>query len=314
MDTLDAKGDTRGDIMGTRQDSPGTLKTWLLAMRPKTLTAAVVPVVVGTSLAFAVHGTVQLGLSLLALLSALLIQIGTNFINDSFDFKKGADTAERIGPKRVTQSGLLSANQVLLGGVFCFLVAIGLAIPLVYSGGWPILAIGVFSLIAGYAYTGGPYPLAYKGLGDLFVLVFFGWVAISGVYYLNTGVFELNALIAGSQIGLLATVLIAINNLRDNMTDRKANKKTLAVRWGVKFAKIEIALLCLLPFLGAFFWFEQGLRWAAFLPLLVFPLALGLVEKVRSTEPSAVYNRFLAQGALLHLGFGAFLSLGFILK
>jgi 1,4-dihydroxy-2-naphthoate octaprenyltransferase len=131
---------------------------------------------------------------------------------------------------------------------------------------------------------------------------------------LNTGVFELSALIAGSQIGLLATVLIAINNLRDHATDRKADKKTLAVRWGVKFVKLEIMVLCLLPFVGAFFWFQQGLKWAAFLPLLVFPLALALVEKVRSTEPSGVYNRFLAQGALLHLGFGAFLSLGFILK
>jgi 1,4-dihydroxy-2-naphthoate octaprenyltransferase len=298
----------------TSQDPPGILSAWFLAIRPKTLTAAVVPVVVGTALAFGVHGSVQLGLSFLALISALLIQIGTNFINDSLDFKKGADTAERIGPERATQSGRLRANQVLGGGLLCFFLAAALALPLVYSGGWPIFAIGVFSLVAGYAYTGGPFPLAYRGFGDLFVLVFFGWVAISGVYYLNTGVFELNALIAGSQIGLLATVLIAINNLRDNMTDRKANKRTLAVRWGVKFAKIEITMLCLAPFLGAFFWFQQGLRWAAFLPLLVFPLALALVEKVRATEPSAIYNRFLAQGALLHLGFGAFLSLGFILK
>jgi 1,4-dihydroxy-2-naphthoate octaprenyltransferase len=295
---------------------------WFFAIRPKTLTAGAIPILVGTALAFGVHGTIQLGLSVLALFSSLLIQIGTNFINDSLDFKKGADTAERLGPKRATQSGHLRANQVLAGGIFCFLLATALAIPLVYSGGWPILAIGMSSLIAGYAYTGGPYPLAYRGLGDLFVLVFFGWVAISGVYYLNTGVFELNALIAGSQIGLLATVMIAINNLRDNATDCKANKKTLAVRWGVKFVKIEIALLCLVPFLGAFFWFQQGFRWAAFLPLLVFPLALSLVEKVRSTEPQArheesgeaIYNRFLAQGALLHLGFGTFLSLGFILK
>jgi 1,4-dihydroxy-2-naphthoate octaprenyltransferase len=295
-------------------DPPGIFKIWFLAVRPKTLTAAVVPVVVGTALAFGAHGSIQLGLSFLALISAVLIQIGTNFINDSIDFKKGADTAERIGPTRATQSGRLKASQVLMGGLLCFLFAAILALPLVYSGGWPIFAIGVCSLIAGYAYTGGPFPLAYKGLGDLFVLVFFGWVAISGVYYLNTGLFELNALVAGSQIGLLATVLIAINNLRDHQTDRKANKRTLAVRWGVTFARVEIALLCLVPFLGAIFWFQQGLRWAAFLPLLVFPLALALVEKVRSTEPSAAYNRFLAQGALLHLGFGAFLSLGFILK
>jgi 1,4-dihydroxy-2-naphthoate octaprenyltransferase len=151
-------------------------------------------------------------------------------------------------------------------------------------------------------------------LGDLFVLIFFGWVAISGVYYLNTGVLDYSPIIAGSQIGLLATVLIAVNNLRDHRTDKKAKKRTLAVRFGVKFAKIEIALLCLVPFLGAFFWFQQGLRWAAFLPLLVFPLALTLVEKVRAHEPGAIYNRFLAQGALLHLAFGTFLSLGFILK
>jgi len=307
-----AKGISFDQVGMTQRKS--LLTVWLSAIRPKTLTAALIPVAVGTALAYGAQGSVRLGLSGLALLSALLIQIGTNFINDSLDFKKGADTDERLGPTRATQSGRLRANEVLAGGLLCFFLATVLALPLVYSGGWPIVLIGVFSLLAGYAYTGGPFPLAYEGLGDLFVLVFFGWVAISGVYYLNTGAFGLNGLVAGSQIGLLATVMIAVNNLRDHRTDRKAGKKTLAVRWGVKWVKLEIALLCFVPFLGAFYWFQQGLRWAALLPLLVFPLALALMEKVRTTEPGVAYNGFLAQGALLHLGFGLFLSLGLILK
>lgn len=289
-------------------------RTWLLAARPKTLTAAFIPIVVGTSLAYGVQGTIQIEYSLLAFLSTLLIQIGTNLINDAMDFKKGADTEERLGPQRVTQSGLLSQNWVFRAGLICFLLAALAGLPLVMEGGWPIVGIGIFSLIAGYAYTAGPFPLAYLGLGDLFVLIFFGWVAVAGMYYLHTGSLDSLALVAGTQIGLLATVMIAINNFRDHRTDRLAEKKTLAVRFGPRFVRIEIAGLCLIPFLAGVYWFGEGWSWAAILPLLIFPMAGSLVSKIFKTEPGSIYNRYLAQGAALHLLFGVLLSLGFLIK
>ncbi len=285
-------------------------KSWFLATRPKSLTTALVPILVGTALAYAIHHQVQLFLSVFALLSALLIQIGTNLINDAMDFKKGADTAERIGPRRSIQNGILNSRVVWWGGIICFIISLVFGIPLVLSGGFPILIIGFFSLLAGYAYTGGPFPLAYLGLGDLFVIIFYGWIAVGGVYYLHTGEIDFPAIIAGSQVGFLATVLIAINNLRDSHTDRKANKRTLAVRWGIRFARVEITGLCFLPFCGSFFWYLQGFHWAAFLPIGMLPVAVILVQKVRNTEPHAVYNQIFSQGAFLHLGFGILLSLG----
>jgi 1,4-dihydroxy-2-naphthoate polyprenyltransferase len=290
------------------------LKSWLLASRPKTLTAAVVPILVGTSLAATQGQSLQLWISCIALISALFIQTGTNFVNDAADFEKGADTPDRLGPQRVTQSGVFSAHQVWTAAGICFLASAVLAIPLLIQGGWPIFWIGVVSILCGYAYTAGPYPLAYLGLGDLFVLLFFGWVAVSGIYFLNTGRLEDPVWIAGSQVGLLATVLIAINNLRDCSTDRVANKRTLPVRFGVLFARMEILFLCLTPFLGCMYWYQHGLVWASLLPLCTLPLAVRLTWKIFTTRPGKIYNQFLAQGALLHLSFGILLSLGFWLK
>lgn len=294
--------------------SQSSVKVWLLASRPKTLTSALVPVLVGTGLAYATHGYVRMSLSVLAFLSALFIQVGTNLVNDAMDFKKGADTAERLGPKRVTQTGMMNAKWVLLGGLTCFLISVLFAIPLVLAGGWPMVWIGLFSILCGYIYTGGPYPLAYIGMGDLFVLIFFGWVATGGVYYLNTGVVNIAPVVAGLQVGLLATVLIAVNNLRDHVTDSKANKWTLAARYGPRFARAEIAALVSIPFLSGAFWYVQGFRWAGLLPLLVFPLGVRLVRKIYATKPGVVYNQFLAQAAALHLVFGVLLSLGFLIR
>ncbi len=286
------------------------MKNWILAFRPKTLTAALVPVVVGTALCYSLGIGFRLDLAILALMSAFFIQIGTNLINDASDFKKGADTSERIGPVRVTQSGLISARAVWAGGFLSFLIAIVLGIPLVISGGWPLVVIGLTSVIAGYAYTAGPFPLAYLGLGDLFVLIFFGWVAVGGMFYLHSGSFDWAAVVAGTQIGLLSTVLIAVNNLRDRETDIKANKKTLPVRFGVRFARAEIAFLCLAPFLGLFYWGLRDLPWAGVFPCALLPVAWRLVQQVYRTPPSAVYNQFLGQAALLHLRFGLMLSVG----
>jgi 1,4-dihydroxy-2-naphthoate octaprenyltransferase len=288
------------------------MKQWLLAFRPKTLTAALVPIFVGTAIAYSEGFHTQLWITLCTLFSALLIQIATNLLNDSIDFKKGADTEERIGPQRVTQSGLISSTAVMWGGIICLVIALLLGIPLVIHGGWPIVVIGICSLFLAYGYTGGPFPLAYMGLGDLFVILFFGLIAVGGMNYLYAQVLRDAAIIGGLQIGFLATVLIAINNLRDREQDMKVGKKTLAVRFGISFVRLEIATLIGASFALNVYWLEWGL--AAYLPCLLLPLALKIIWDVFSTEPSEAYNKFLAQAALLHLGFGLLLSVGLYLR
>jgi 1,4-dihydroxy-2-naphthoate octaprenyltransferase len=287
---------------------------WLLALRPKTLTTALVPVMVATTLVAVEGYAIQWWISAFALLSAVFIQIGTNLINDALDFKKGADDERRIGPKRVTQSGLLTPNQVMLGGALSFLLAAALGIPLVLEGGWPIVVIGLVSLFCGYAYTGGPYPLAYKGLGDLFVVIFFGFVAVLGTFYLHTKTLTEAGWVAGLQVGLLATVLIAINNFRDAPTDKDAGKLTLVVRFGEQFARYEILLLSFLPFFLGLYWATKSIRLAGMLPLFLLPLAVRINRGVRTNSPGPIYNRFLGMSAGLHLFFGVLLSIGFLLS
>ncbi len=290
------------------------LTFWWMAFRPKTLSASVVPIMVATTLIFAFHQEVRWGIILCALMGALFIQIGTNLLNDAIDFKKGADGEGRIGPQRVSQYGLIKPERVMIGGWVSFVLATLCGIPLVWSGGWVIVAIGILSLICGYAYTGGPFPLAYKGFGDLFVILFFGVVAVGGVYYLQAGTYETPALIAGLQVGLLATVLIAINNLRDHKSDALVDKRTLAVRFGVRFARVEIATMVLLPYLLNILWLYSGYLWVSLLPLISLPLALRLIRRIFVNEPSLLYNHFLGEASRLHLIFGSLLSIGFLIS
>jgi len=284
-----------------------TAATWILATRPKTLTAAFVPIMVGTLLAPVVNWSI----AIFALLAAFFIQIATNLINDSLDFKKGADTEERLGPKRVTQSGLLDSEHVLAGGMACLGLAAVCGIPLILKGGIPLVLILLISLACAYLYTGGPMPLAYTGLGDLFVLIFFGWVSTITVYYLQTGSVSFLSILAGTQIGLLATVMIAVNNLRDVNQDRKANKKTLAVRFGKKFSRIEITFCVIVPFLLGILWASEGQWLAGFLPFITLPLGSKIMHGVWTQEPGVVYNEILGLSAALHLSFGILLSLGY---
>lgn len=288
-------------------------KALLLSTRPKTLTAAFVPVFSATAYAFAIQGVVHWGISLCALLSSFFIQIGTNLVNDAADFKTGADTSERMGPMRVTQAGLFTYGQVMFFAGLSFLFSVALGIPLVMWGGWPIVIVGLVSVLMGYAYTAGPFPLAYKGLGDLFVVLFFGLVAVCGMFYLQTGGLTLGALVLGLQVGFHATVLIAINNLRDIEGDRQVNKKTLAVRFGKYFVRKEIWFLLMTPFVLLLYWGYQGHFWAFLLPWSVLPLAVKLGNLLQKTEPSPEYNRFLGQAAGIHLLFGVFISVGFFL-
>lgn len=279
--------------------------------RPRTLTAAVAPVLVGSALVLAVApASFQLWLTLFALASALCIQIGTNFFNDVLDFRKGADTEERLGPARLSQTGALSPRAVTLAGIAFFGLACAFALPLVWTGGAAIVVIGLASLLCGYLYTGGPAPLAYVGLGELFVLIFFGLVAVEGVFFLHTHAFDSAAAAAGAQAGLLACVLIAINNLRDRVNDQKARKRTMAVRLGERNSKYEIALLVGAPFVLGAVWAARGWLWAALLPLVLAPMAVLLVRDVFRTEPGRAYNGFLARSARMQIGFALLLSAG----
>ncbi len=224
---------------------PTRLQAWVLASRPRTLTAAAAPVLLGTGLALG-QGAFAFLPALAALLGALLIQIGTNLANDYYDHVRGGDTQERVGPLRVTQAGLLPPPTVRNGAFGVLGAALLLGVYLVWVGGVPILLIGVASLVSAVAYTGGPYPLAYHGLGDLFVFVFFGLVAVGGTFWVQALEFGPHVLLAGAGMGALNTAILVVNNLRDLETDARAGKRTLAVRLGLGSTKGEFLLLLLL--------------------------------------------------------------------
>lgn len=289
------------------------VRALFLTARPKTLSAAIVPILVATALVKSEGLAVQPWISVCAALSAIMIQIGTNFINDAIDFWKGADKETRLGDARAAQSGWFTPKAVLWMGFGFLFAALLLGIPLVIEGGVPILVIGLVSLVMGYAYTGGPWPLAYVGLGDLFVILFFGLIAVGGVHLLQTQTWSTGAIVAGLQIGFLATVLIAINNLRDLDEDRKVGKRTLAVRLGPRLGRFEVLLLILGAFgLGAY-WMRNGHPLAFALPFLSLPLGGYVALSLLRTQASRAYNQLLARAALLHMLFGVLLSLGLYL-
>ncbi len=217
---------------------------WLLAIRPKTLWASVAPVMVGLALAYGA-GPIHWFTAAATLIGALLIQIGTNFSNDYSDFQKGADTTERQGPLRVTQAGLISPAGMLRATIFVFALAGLTSAYLVSSAGWPIAVIGIAAVVSGVLYTAGPFPLGYLGLGDLFVFIFFGPVAVGGTYFIQRGAVSWPVLVAGLAPGLLSVAILVVNNLRDIEGDRAAGKKTLAVRFGPLFVRMEY-LFCIL--------------------------------------------------------------------
>jgi len=285
-----------------------TMTPWLLAARPKTLAAAVTPVLVGTALA-CVDARVQWPPFVFALLGAVFIQIGTNYVNDALDFKKGADTHTRLGPLRVTQAGLLDADAVLRGAYVCFGIAALCGIPLILKGGWPIAIVGVASILAAYAYTGGPYPLAYHGLGELFVMIFFGFTAVCGSFYLQRLMLETTAWIGGFAVGSLAVVILAINNLRDIDNDRASNKRTLAARFGASFARTEIIVFALAPFVcvAAIAYLRHATK--LLVPMLALIPAIALLVRVARSEGASL-NRCLALAGALEWIFGILYVVG----
>lgn len=285
-------------------------RTWLLAARPKTLPAALAPVLVGTALALH-DGAFALLPALAALLGALLLQIGSNFANDYFDFFKGADTPERLGPLRVTASGLISPGQLRWGMVVVFGLAALDGLYLIQVGGWPILAVGVASILAALLYTGGPFPFGYYGLGDLFVFVFFGLVAVCGTYYVQALTLTWPAVVAAVPPGLLITAILVVNNLRDIETDAKAGKRTLAVMIGRAATRWEYRILLgvayLLPLL---LWLGYGYSFLVLLPWLTLPLPIQLIDKISTKVDGSSLNHALAGTARLSLAFSLLLAVG----
>jgi 1,4-dihydroxy-2-naphthoate octaprenyltransferase len=291
------------------------MNAWVLAARPATLPAAAVPVLVGTAAAIGEGFVFRPTVFAVTLLCALLIQVGTNFANDYSDFIRGADTSDRLGPVRVTQSGLLSQSAVRSGIVVAFGAAVLLGAWLVWIGGWPIVAIGVLSVLSGLAYTGGPFPLGYHGLGDVFVFVFFGVIAVTGTAYLQSGEWSLRALAVSIPVGLLVTNILVVNNLRDRETDIIAGKRTLPVRIGDRATRAQYAGFAALAYVVPVFLATMGdFEAALLLPILTLPLALVLVKRVLGGASGRELNPLLQQSGKLLLFFGVLLAIGAMLS
>lgn len=283
--------------------APSSLQAWWIACRPKTLSAAAVPVVVGSAVAHKL-GQFAWAPALAALVGALLLQIGSNFANDVFDYEKGADTHARLGPLRAVQAGLLSPAQVRRGLLLVFGLALLVGVYLTSVAGWPIVVIGVASIASAVLYTAGPYPLGYHGLGDLFVLIFFGFVAVSGTVYVQARYVPALALWASVPVGSLATAILVVNNVRDRETDVLANKRTLAVRFGRRAGQLEYLVLMFAAYLVPVWLFVSGVLGAlAWLPWLTLPLAAMLTLRVFSDHGAAL-NRTLVGTAKLLLFYG----------
>ena len=285
-------------------------RAWLAAARPRTLLAALAPIAVGTAAA-AADGRARPGLAALALATALALQIAANFANDLFDFEKGADTEMRRGPARAAQSGWLTPAELRAGVAVAALLATLLGLGLVAAGGWPIAAAGAASLVAALAYTGGPWPLGYHGLGDACVFVFFGLVGVVGSCYVQTGEVTPLALAAALPVGLLVTAILAVNNLRDIDTDARAGKRTLAVRLGERASRAYYAALVALAFAVPVALAASGrLSCAALLPLVTAPLAWQLVRAVAQAADGPAWNAALAGTARLAALFGLLFAAG----
>ena len=302
-----------GGLRAVVAPHPGRVGAWLHAFRIPTLAASVVPVLVGTALAWR-HGTSRPLAALAALIGAVAIQIGTNLANDLYDFQKGADAPGRIGPPRVLPHGWLSAGEVRTGMILSFAIATVAGLYLWKVAGWPVVAIGVASIAAGIGYTAGPFALAYVGLGDLAVFLFFGFVAVLGTYYVQAGAIHPEAILAAIPVGALATAILIVNNVRDIDRDRVAGKRTLAVILGRRGARAEFLALLIAAYAVPLGLWAQGLRSAwILLPFATGSLAMRALHEVREREDGPALNRALLDTARLHALFGVLFAAGIAL-
>jgi len=297
---------------GVAAERPSALRIWLMAARPRTLPAAVAPVLVGTALA-ATEGTFKILTFLAALIGALFIQVGTNLSNDYSDARRGADTEDRLGPVRVTAGGLVPPRQVLRATYMAFGVAVLAGVYLIATAGWELLLVGAASILAGVLYTGGPRPYGYEGLGEVFVFLFFGVVAVAGSYFAQVERLEWEALVLAVPVGLLASAILVVNNVRDLETDRRAGKRTLAVRLGRERARALFVGMVVLAFVTAPLpWILGSLSPWLFLSWLAIPLAVPVIGVVRTRTDGPSLNGALAATGRLQLVFCVLLSAGLL--
>jgi 1,4-dihydroxy-2-naphthoate polyprenyltransferase len=291
---------------------PSAARIWLMAARTRTLPAAVAPVLVGTALA-ATGGTFKVLTFLAALVGALFIQVGTNLSNDYSDARRGADTEDRLGPVRVTAGGLVPPRQVLIATYVAFGVAVLAGAYLIATAGWELLLVGAASILAGVLYTGGPRPYGYEGLGEVFVFLFFGVVAVTGSYFAQTEELDWEAFVLAVPVGLLASAILVVNNVRDLETDRRAGKRTLAVRLGRERTRVLFVAMLAAAFLTAPLpWLLGSLSPWLFLSWLAAPLAVPLVRVVRTRTDGPSLNTALAATGRLQLVFCVLLSAGLL--
>ncbi|MCH9613506.1 MAG: 1,4-dihydroxy-2-naphthoate octaprenyltransferase [Chlamydiia bacterium] len=286
------------------------MNIWIEAARPKTLIASIAPVIIGTSIAFS-DGSFNTGIFVATLLAAMSIQIGTNYANDYFDFIKGQDTSERKGPRRACASGLISPSHMKRGMILVFALAILSTALLIHVGGWPISVLLALAVLFGLAYTGGPFPLANLGLGDLFVLLFFGLIATATTHYLQAGYWSTTAIVAGVAPGLLGCAILAVNNLRDVNEDAKTGKRTLPVRFGETFGKIEYAVCIYLSTLTPLYLIHRtGKHQPIIFSSAALLFALPLIKDVFASRQ---FNPVLAKTGLFYALFTILFAIGWIL-
>ncbi len=287
---------------------------WASAARARTLPASVAPVLIGVVLAYA-DGVGHWQAAVFALIGAILIQIGTNYANDYFDFVNGADTAERIGPRRLVQSGLVRPEAMRRATIIVFGLAVLVGLYLAARGGWPIVLVGVASILCGLLYTGGPFPLGYRGLGDVFVLLFFGPVAVAGTYYVQALDIDWRPIVAGLGPGLISAAILAVNNLRDRETDAKAGKRTLAVRLGVRFTRLEYTTCVVVACLTPLVFLASGVAGVGMLLPLLTLLALPSVNRtVWGDADGAALNGALAETGKLLMLYAVLFCIGWVIS
>ena len=306
---------TTAEVVSTRESTRAPqLAVWASAARLRTLPASVAPVLIGVVLAYS-DGLGHAPAAIAALIGAVLIQIGTNYANDYFDFVKGADTADRQGPRRAVQAGLVSPAAMRRAAILVFGLAILVGVYLAWRGGWPIVVVGVASIACGVLYTGGPFPLGYRGLGDVFVLLFFGPVAVAGTYWVQALELGWLPILAGLGPGLLSTAILAVNNLRDRETDARAGKRTLAVRLGARFTRLEytacIVVACALPvgFLAA-----DAAGPTILLPLATLLVAIPVNHTVWTSTDGPALNGALADTGKLLMLYAVLFCIGWVLS
>jgi 1,4-dihydroxy-2-naphthoate octaprenyltransferase len=294
--------------------APSAVRIWVMAARVRTLPAALAPVLVGTSLA-GFGGVFHILRFLAALVGAVFIQVGTNLSNDYSDARRGADAEDRLGPVRVTAGGLVPPSRVLIATYISFAIAVLAGVYLIVVAGWQLLLVGGASILAGVLYTGGPRPYGYEGLGEVFVFLFFGLVAVAGSYFVQTRHLDWEAFALAVPVGLIAAGILVVNNVRDIDSDRRARKRTLAVRMGRSRTRTTFAVVIYLAYmLTPVTWIFGPLTAWVLAPWLTIPLAARTVRVVRTRVDGASLNGALAQTGMLQLAFCALLSAGLLLS